>query len=150
MEALPWLGQHWFELLNAAGVVGGLLFTAVSLRSETQTRRIDNLLTITRNHRELWTELYRRPELARVLAEHADLVKQPFTREEELFVTLVVLQISSVYEALKSGLVIKQEGLRRDVWWFMSLPIPQAVWAKGKVLQNDDFVAYVEACRNWK
>ncbi len=63
---------------------------------------------------------------------------------------LVVLQISSVFEALKTGLVIKQEGLRRDVWWFISLPIPKAVWEKGTVLQNDDFAAYVEACRNWK
>ena len=72
------------------------------------------------------------------------------TPEEEIFVNLVVLQISSVFEALKTGLVIKQEGLRRDVWWFISLPIPKAVWEKGTVLQNDDFAAYVEACRNWK
>lgn len=145
-----WLGQSWFELLNALGVVGGLLFTAISLRSETKTRRVGNLLTITRNHRELWTELYRQPELARVLDASADVLKQPVTRAEEIFVNLVVLQISSVYEAMKNGLVIKQEGLRRDVWWFISLPIPQAVWEKGKVLQNDDFVAYVEACKNWK
>ena len=150
MEGAPWLGQHWLELLNAIGVVGGLVFTASSLRSETVTRRVGNLLTITRNHRELWTELYRRPELARVLDVSADLSKQPVTPEEEIFVNLVVLQISSVFEALKSGLVIKQEGLRRDVWWFISLPIPKAVWEKGKVLQNDDFVAYVEACRDWK
>ncbi len=147
MQAWPWLGQHWFELLNAVGVVGGLLFTAVSLRSETETRRVGNLLTITSNHREVWTELYRRPELARVLDASADLRKQPVSREETIFVNLVVLHVSSVYEAMKNGLVIKQEGLRRDVGQFLSLPIPRAVWEKAKALQNDDFVAYVEACR---
>jgi hypothetical protein len=32
----------------------------------------------------------------------------------------------------------------------MSLPIPRAIWEKVKVVQNDDFVAFVESCRNWK
>jgi hypothetical protein len=40
--------------------------------------------------------------------------------------------------------------LRRDVAQFFSLPIPRAVWEKTKVTQNDDFVAFVESCLNWK
>jgi len=46
--------------------------------------------------------------------------------------------------------VVKVEGLRRDIAQFLSLPIPREVWEKIKVLQNDDFVAFVESCRNWK
>ena len=142
-----WLAEHWFEVLSAVGVVGGLIFTAVSLRSETKTRKIANLLTMTANHREVWKEFFHRPELARVVNAFADVEKQPITPEEHEFVNLVVLHTSSVYEALKDELVIKQEGLRRDVGAFFSLPIPKAVWEKTKVFQNEDFVAFIEKCR---
>ena len=47
-------------------------------------------------------------------------------------------------------MVIKQEGLRSDICSFFSLPIPQAVWEKTKLFQNDDFVEFVESCRHWK
>ena len=145
-----WLIANWFTLLSAVGVIGGLFFTAFSLRSETKTRRIGNLLAITANHRELWEECIRRPELGRVLDASPDLAKQPITRAEELFVTMVVLHISSVYHALNDELVVKLEGLRRDVAQFLSLPIPRTIWEKVKALQNDDFVSFVEACQNWK
>jgi hypothetical protein len=58
--------------------------------------------------------------------------------------------LSGAYQAMKNGLVIKQDDLRRDVSGFFSLPIPKAVWEKTKVMQNDDFVEFVEKCRNWK
>jgi hypothetical protein len=50
-----------------------------------------------------------------------------------------------VYEALKDELVIKQEGLRRDVRMFFSLPVPKAVWTKTKLLQNQDFAAFIDS-----
>jgi hypothetical protein len=50
------------------------------------------------------------------------------------------------FHAMRDELTIKPEGLRRDVWWFFSLPIPRAVWEKFKVLQNDKFAFYVEDC----
>ena len=67
-----------------------------------------------------------------------------------MFVNLVILHISSVYYALQDELVITLEGLRRDVSEFLSLPIPKVIWEKTKLLQNDDFVTFVESCRNWK
>ena len=51
---------------------------------------------------------------------------------------------------MRDELTIPPEGLRRDVWQFFSLPIPQWVWNRVKVMQDDDFVVFVEACRNWK
>jgi hypothetical protein len=150
MGGLRWIADNWVIALNAVGVVGGLFFTAISLRSETKTRRIANLLTITTNHRAIWTEFSQRAELARILDSSADLSKVPITRAEEEFVNMVILHVSSVHYAMKDELVIKLEGLRRDVCEFFSLPIPQAVWMKTKVLQNDDFVEFVEDCRNWQ
>src|SRR4051794_21584651 len=107
MDVFPWTTGNWMGLLNAVGVVVGRFVTAFALRSETKTRRIANLLAITQSHRELWKEFLGRPELARVLVASVDLAKQPITREEEIFVNLVILHISSVYYATKNGLVIK-------------------------------------------
>jgi len=147
MEVSRWIAENWFDFLSAAGVIGGLFFTAVSLRSETKTRKIANLLTMTANHREVWKEFFSRPELAHVLNASANVESQAITPEEVVFVNMVILHISSVYEALKDELVIKQEGLRRDVRSFFSLPIPQTVWKKTKLFQNADFTAFVEECR---
>src|SRR5262245_45146067 len=111
MEGLALSGQNWFIFLNCASIVAGLLFTAFSLRSEAKARRITNLLIVKQNHREIWTEIYRRPELARVLDATPDLKRRPINREEDLFVTLLVLHLSSAYHAMRSGVFIKQEGV---------------------------------------
>jgi hypothetical protein len=143
---LHWLAENWFNVLSAIGIIGGLLFTAFSLRSETKTRRIANLLTITKNHREIWSEFSKRPELHGIFQKSPSSPKAKITKNEEIFVTSVILHLNSVYEAMKSGLVIKPEGLRRDVARFFSLPVVRDVWLNAKALQNDDFVEFVDDC----
>src|ERR1017187_1723317 len=145
-----WLANNLFNLLSAAGIIGSLWFTAISLRSGTQTRRIANLLTITANHREIWKVFLNDKGLARVRDAAADTTKQPVTDAERVFVTFVILHMSSVFHAMSDQLVVKVEGLRRDIAQFFSLPITREVWEKIQVLQNEDFVAFVESCRNWK
>jgi hypothetical protein len=140
-----WLSENWFNLFSSAGIIGGLWFTAVSLHSETKTRRIANLLTITANYREIWQEFFRSPILARVIDPAADVLEQPVTPEEELFVGLVISHINSVFYATTDDLVVEWEGLRRDVGLFFSLPIPKAVWNNTKLLQNQDFAAFIES-----
>jgi len=141
-----WLGENWFNLVSVVGIIGGLGFTAVSLHSETKTRRIANLLTITANYRDVWKEFFHVPELIRVVEPSADVVKKPVTPAEEFCVNMIISHTSSVYEALKNGLMINQEGLRRDVGAFFSLPVPQATWKQTKQFQNVDFVEFVEMC----
>lgn len=140
-----WISQNWFNLFSSAGIIGGLWFTAVSLHSETKTRRVANLLTITANYREVWKEFFRSPELARVIDTAADVEKQPVSPAERFFVNMVISHTSSVYQTLKDELVAEQEGLRRDVKSFFSLPVPKAVWTKTKLLQNQDFAAFIES-----
>lgn len=106
-----WFTENWFNLFSSVGIIGGLWFTAVSLHSETKTRRIANLLTLTANYREIWKDFYRSPELARVIEPKANLSKHPITPAEEFFVHMVISHTSSVYEALKDELLTKQEGL---------------------------------------
>ena len=140
-----WLAENWFNLFSSLGIIGGLWFTAVSLHSETKTRRIANLLTITINYREIWKEFFSTPELARVIDPKANVVKKPVTPDEEFFVNLVISHTGSVYEALKDELLTKQEGLRRDVKSFFSLPVPKAVWLNTRLLQNQDFAAFIDS-----
>ena len=145
MEIWGWASQNWFNLFSVIGIIAGLGFTAFSLRSETKTRRIANLLTITGNHREIWKEFLNNPKLARVRDAVADTTKQPVTDAEEIFVALVIAHTNSVYYAISDKLIIEYDGLRRDVAGFFSLPIPKAVWHKTKPLQNQDFAAFIES-----
>jgi len=139
-----WFSENWFNLISVAGIIASLLFTAVSLRSETKTRRIANLLDLTQNHRELWEKIFDHPELSRVLDTAANLSKHPITLAESTFVGLLIQHLGSAYQAMKSGIVIQQEGLCDDIQSFFALPIPKTVWDESKKLQNKDFVAFVE------
>jgi hypothetical protein len=140
-----WLSQNFFNLFSAVGIIGGLWFTAVSLRSETKTRRIANLLTVTANYREIWKGYYGNPQLARVLDSSANVKEKPVTPEEELFVGQIIFHISNVFYAMKNDLFIAQDGSRRDIAQFFSLPVPKAVWTKTKLLQNQDFAAFIDS-----
>lgn len=150
MEIGGWVSQNWFNLFSAIGIITGLWFTAFSLRSDTKPRRIANLLTITANHREVWKVFLNDKSVVRVRDASADTAKQPITDAERIFVTFVLFHMSSVFYAMNDQLVVKVEGLRRDIAQFLSLPIPREVWEKIRVLQNDEFAAFVESCRNWK
>ena len=145
-----WFSNNAISLLSTFGIVGSFFLAAKSFHSAAKTRRISNLLSITANHREVWKVFVNDKSLTRVLAAKADTSKQPITEAEKAFVSLVIAHISSVYYAMNDQLVVNLDGLRRDIVQFLSLPIPREVWEKIKVLQNDDFVAFVESCRNWK
>ena len=150
MQDPHWLTDNWLTLLNAFGVVGGLAFTGYSLHSESKTRKVANLLTLTQGHRDIWREMLHDPKLTRILDPAADVGRKPVTTEEQVFVTLVIEHLSVVFHAMRDELTISPEGLRRDVWQFFSLPIPQSVWNRVIVMQDNSFVAFVEACQNWK
>lgn len=142
-----WLGDNWFVFLQSAGIIGSLLFTGISLRVDTKVRRVNNRFVITEQHRTIWTQFYRRPELARIVDTTANITETAVTEDEELFVTLVILHLTSAYYAMKDGMFPKPEGLRKDIAAFFALPIPRAVWEKAKSLQDREFVKFVEECR---
>ena len=136
-----WLAQNWFDLLSSVGI----LFAAYTIHIDAKARRIANFLTLTANYREVWKECFRNPDLVRVLDVSADVTGHPPTLTEELFVNLVISQMSSFYYAAKSDLIINLEGSGQDMAQFLSLPVPKAVWQKAKPLQNRDFVSFIES-----
>jgi hypothetical protein len=141
-----WFVQNWASFFGTAGIIASLLFTAVSLRADTKSRRVSNLITITQSHREMWKVFIENPTLARVFDPGADIAQSPVTREEEIFANLVLVHLSSVYQAMKSELLTSLDGLQRDVGAFFTLPIPMSVWEKNKLLQNQDFAEFVDEC----
>jgi hypothetical protein len=145
MGFLHWVGENWFTLLETASIVTGLFFTAFSLRIDTKVRHVGNLLTITQQHREIWSEFYEKPELARVLDSGANL-ESSISNEEELFLKFLILHLNSAFRAMKSGMFLSPEGLRADIRQFFALPIPKRVWEKLKPLQDRDFVRFVQSC----
>lgn len=146
MGGFHWIANNWPILLSAVGVIGGLLFNGVSLRAETKARRTTNLIALTQNHREIWSEPRQNPKLSRVLDLKADTTGNPVTCDEETFVNSAILHLSCSYYAMQDGLVVKPDGLRQDIRCFFGLPVPAAVWERSKVFQNDDFVEFVDTC----
>jgi hypothetical protein len=148
MGLTGWFSEHWFDLLQTVGIVGGFAFTAHSLHKEAAARKINNLIAIKEQYREVWKELYERPALFRVLKKDVNLNEQPVSEAEWLFVKLLILHLDTVHRALKAGMFVKLEGLPMDVKDFLSLPIPKSVWFKMRPLQNRDFVKFVETSLN--
>ena len=146
MTVLQWASDNWPTLIQNLGIIGGLLFSGYSAWKSERSRKIGNLISVTAHYREIWSEFYAQPQLARVLEKTADLVKLPVTRKEELFVNTLFLHLDVVRRATKIGMFFKLDGIRKDVREFMSLPIPRAVFEKNKPFQDKDFTKFVESC----
>jgi hypothetical protein len=140
-----WLSQNWFNAAQTAAIVLSLLLTMRAVRASERSSRATNLLTVTGYHREIWKQVIEKPELESVL--RAGMGPDEQVREDERrFVLQLILHLSSVYQILRLGALDNLEGLRRDIYDFMNLPVPQAVWREFKQYQNRSFVEFVDAC----
>ena len=153
MGISEWVLENWLNIITAVSSIGGLWFAGFAIhkdakvrKDETKARKGANQLTITANHRELWKVPLLYPALTRVVDPLADVEKHPVTPEEEFFMSMVISHTSSTFVVLNDELLTAQEGLRRDVRSFFSLPVPNAVWLKTKRLQNQDFAAFITSC----
>jgi hypothetical protein len=136
--------EHWIDVLQSIGIVAGLFTTAYTLHEEAEARRVTNLFTVTKHHREIWTFVIEKPELSRVLDAHADLTRSPVTESERLFVRFLILHLATAFEARKRRMFFTEEGLKRDMREFFRLPIPCDVWAGVRGYQRQDFVHFVD------
>lgn len=152
MGISEWISENWLNIITAVSSISGLWFAAFAIhkdakarKDEAKARKVANQLAITANHRELWKVTLLYPSLARVFDPRADVTKHPVTAEEETFMSMIISHTSSTFVALKDELLTDQEGLRRDVKMFFALPVPKAVWSKTKLLQNQDFAAFINS-----
>jgi hypothetical protein len=146
MDFLRWLVAHGRDSLEAVGIIAGLGFTAASFREDTKSRRLTNLLVLTGGHREIWSRLIERRELAPVLDATVDVRAAPPALPEEVFINHLIQHLAATYRAIESGLLLRPEQLQRDIRRFFSLPIPLAVWQQQRLLLDEDFARLVEDC----
>lgn len=146
MEILGWMGSHWFELLQTVSIIVGFLTAVHSIREDTQERRIENLFTLTNAHRDIWWKLYQQEELTRILNPHVNLVREPVSTHEELFVHSLILHLRAAFKARALGMQFDDDAVSADVRETLALPIPAFVWEKSKRYQDGDFVAFVDGC----
>lgn len=146
MEGWRWLVQHAYTILQGAGIIGGLFYTALGFQREGTARRMANQIALTNQHRDIWEQLYERPELGRILEPQLNLKKHPPTRQEILFVNLLILHLNNWVQAIEKRELDRPEGLRKDVREFFALPIPRFVWNQQRRLHNESFVNFMNSC----
>ena len=150
MGLAAWLAENWFTFLQSIGIITGLCFSGASFRLSAEAHRLTQIHNITAGHRDLWSKVLEKPELARILEPAPDLDSAPISLEEERFVTLLILHLQSVFKTIRLGGMQAPSGLKSDIRGFMALPIPNLVWNK---IQNDqewDFVQFVLTCISTK
>lgn len=140
-----WATDNWFTLLQTLAILSSFAFTCITLRRDEKSRRISNLMLLTANHRDIWKEIFDRPELRRVLATNPHLDTKPVTDDETLFVKILILHLNSAHHAITSGLIIAPEGVGADIRIFFAHPIARLVWDEIRDLQDRAFVEFVES-----
>lgn len=145
MEVVRWLTEHGGSVLEGVGIVGGLIFTGVGLHRDSKARRIGNLIGLTQQQRDIWNRAMEEPELIRVQAAERDIMKEPPTTREKLFVRSLVIYLATVHRAVRLDELLRPHGMERDIREFFSKPLPRDVWNDLRPYQDPDFVAFVEA-----
>lgn len=138
------LQENWFDLIQTVSLMGGLLFTGLSLRRENSARRWSNLLALKQEHRELWSTIHDRPELSRILKAEVDLLAHPMTQAEEVFLHQVIVHVAVSWELIRQGTPLDLTAFRNDVGAFFNLPLPRAEWRAVRMSQKPQFVTFVE------
>jgi hypothetical protein len=140
-----WLADNWFLGLQTVAIVASLIYPQITLRRDDRSRRIGNQFQLTAHYRELWAQTYTFPNLRRIRSANLDLVREPVTDDEVLFVNQLVQHLASAHYAIKNGGLDAPQGLGRDIQTFFANPIPRAVWKDIRHFQDDDFVSFVES-----
>lgn len=144
MEGI-WWWRHWHEVLEAVGIVGGLIFTGVTLRHDLQARKIAEYLTQATQHRRLWGQLHRRPGLRRLLEPDRDVAEEPLSVEERRYLELVVTHFHTGWLISGAGhSLVPLNVLAADAGHFFRLPAPAAVWAEVRRVYQEEFVGFVD------
>jgi hypothetical protein len=141
-----WLTDNWFTLLQSVGIFFGLVFAGLSFRRDARARQTSDLLSLTEQHRELWSELHRRPDLGRVLRKEVDLLSAPMTEAEEEFLNVVCVHFYTGWLLAKSGALplLSMEAVASDVRSFFALPLPRFFWRNARSGRDTRFVEFVD------
>jgi len=145
-----WFKDNWFNIVQTLGILAGLRMTAAAANREAEARKRDahareimNIITLAEHHRDLWRGITEKPELRRIFKTDADVAKFPPTLDEELAINEAITHYMTGWRVATAGGVTTLEELGKDIRWFLSLPLPAAVWKKNSEFKNLQFVEFV-------
>ena len=138
-----WAAGNWFSLVQSVGIIAGLWFATASFRRDGKARITSDLLALTQEHRELWSEAHRRPDLSRIFRTEVDLVASPITTAEQEFLNLVFVHFETGWQLARQGVATPLAVLSLDVRAFFRLPVVRAVWEETRWSRNPEFVQFV-------
>lgn len=141
------LEANWFTVIQSVGIIASLLFAAVTLRQESKSKRMTALLVLQEQHRDLWSELHRRPELTRILEPAPDLVAKPVTAAEAEFLNTVFVHFCTGWRLATEHRILSPSDLERDIVTFLDIPIPLQVWLRTIGIREKRFLEFVEKAR---
>ncbi len=143
------VSEAQLRIIQSTGILTGILVGAISIwigvrtsHASSRAARVDTLLAITVNHREIWREYAGRPELSRAL--DWDAQPEQMTEDEQQWLRELILHLAASFEAGRLGVLPPAEGLDSDVRQLMAKPLPRAVWRQLRPYQNAAFAKYVE------
>jgi hypothetical protein len=84
-----------FNLIQTVGIIGSLWMGILAARREAKAKEVENLLSISDHHRELWDEALHKADLQRISLRDADLAANPVTVAEEEFLNLVIAHFAA-------------------------------------------------------
>lgn len=140
-----WLEANWFTLVQSIGIIASILLTAATMRRDRRSRRISDYLALTTEHRELWGDLHKRSDLARVVSPEVDLLAEPLSIAEEEFLLLVMVHFHTGWLLAREGSLVDSGVLARDAGAFFRLPLPKMVWRRTRSIRDPVFVAFIDA-----
>lgn len=139
-----WLNDNWFTILQSLGIAGSLVFTGLALQRDNRARRVSEHLRLSSHHRRLWGEVYRNPQLARMLRLDRNAATDPATEREESFLLLVFVHFQTGWLLAREGSLTTLDALERDAGAFFALPIPGQVWDSMKSAHDPEFVRFID------
>ncbi len=146
MEALYSFVQYCFAHIDSFGVIGSLLFTAYTVRKDQQARRLGNLLAMDEQYDRIWSDLYSRPDLNRILKMDVDTREHPVSNIEQFFVRRFIFHVDAVRHATRARMFFDVGKIKQDIGGFFARPIAREVWEKVKPFQSDELVVFMDDC----
>ncbi len=134
----------FFQVAQLSLIAFGLAFTAVQLRRTARAARVANLLTLTKNHRELWTMLLSDENLRSIILSGREVESiKDLTFEEQQMINFFLLHMATAFELHRFGLITRNGASATDIAALMNLPMFSAMWEEYQQYHTKSFRRYV-------
>lgn len=132
-------------------VLLALFLIVIALFRLISIKKVENYQEIIKSHRDLWKMTINTPEkFKRVIELDVDINNEPLSYEEQRFIHLILLHMTSAFNYSSNNSMVKIEKLKADFVDFLTYPLPRIVWSEARSFFNKKFVDFIENKNNTK